>query len=114
MSASTANTGSRRPRVLVVVAVGLVLGSLVRGLLLETSVVPTVTSIPTLAPGDRVLVLKTDRRAEAGDVVLVDSGDGTTRLVPGAEATGEVVGTVVWRWWPLDRVGTVASSGSTS
>ncbi|QIM20444.1 hypothetical protein G7075_03605 [Phycicoccus sp. HDW14] len=106
-----AATGSRRPGVLVVLVVGVLAAALVRGLLLESYHVPSAANAPTFEPGDRVLVLKTDRRAEAGDVALVDDG-GALHLSPATEVgTGaDVVGTVVWRFWPLDRLGAVRSS----
>lgn len=106
--ALAAGAGSRRPRVLATIAVGLVVAAVVRGVLLESYVVPSAAFEPTFEPGDRVLVLKTDRSAEAGDVALVEDDGGALRLVPSGEATGDVVGTVLWRYWPLARVGPVA------
>lgn len=107
-----AATGSRRPGVLVVLVVGVLAAALVRGLLLESYHVPSAANAPTFEPGDRVLVLKTDRRAEAGDFALVDD-DGALRLTPSTDLAGtgsDVVGSVVWRFWPLDRLGPVGST----
>ncbi len=106
--AREASTGSRRPGVLVVLAVGVVAAALVRGLLLESYHVPSAAHAPTFEPGDRVLVLKTDRSAASGDTALVEDADGALRLVPATDAaagTADVVGSVVWRFWPLDRFG---------
>jgi hypothetical protein len=108
-----ASAGSRRPRVLATVAVGLVVAALVRGFVLESYVVPSAAFAPTFEPGDRVLVLKTDRSADAGRTALVEERDGTLRLVPSVEAEGaggQVVGTVVWRFWPLGRLGSVGAA----
>ncbi|MBM6400432.1 S24/S26 family peptidase [Phycicoccus sonneratiae] len=112
--APVAATGSRRPGPLVVLAVGVITAALVRGLLVESYHVPSAANAPTFEPGDRVLVLKTDRRAEAGDVALVDD-DGALRLTPSTDLVGtgaHVVGTVVWRFWPLDRLGPVSTSSA--
>ncbi len=109
MPAPVAGTGSRRPVALVVV-VGVIAAALVRGLLVESYHVPSAAYAPTFEPGDRVLVLKTDRSAESGDTALVEDADGALRLVPSpdaASADGDVVGSVVWRFWPLDRFGPV-------
>ena len=110
--APVARTGSRRPGVLIVLVVAVVTASLVRGLLLESYHVPSAGQAPTLEPGDRVLVLKTDHRAEAGDLALVDD-DGALRVLPSTEAAGtgaDVVGSIVWRFWPLDRLGPVTAT----
>lgn len=117
VSAPVASAGSRRPRVLVTIALGLLVAALVRGFVLESYVVPSAASAPTFEPGDRVLVLKTDRSTDAGGTVLVEEADGSHRLLPSAEAaggSGQVVGTVVWRFWPLARIGSVdaASHGA--
>ncbi|PKW25866.1 hypothetical protein ATL31_0668 [Phycicoccus duodecadis] len=98
---------------LATVAVGLVVAALVRGFVLESYVVPSAAFAPTFEPGDRVLVLKTDRSADAGRTTLVEERDGTLRLVPSVEAEGaggQVVGTVVWRFWPLGRLGSVGAA----
>ncbi len=92
---------------LVTIAVGLVVAAVVRGVVLESYVVPSAAFEPTFEPGDRVLVLKTDRSTEAGDVTLVEDDRGALHLVPADEAAGGAVGTVVWRYWPLTRVGPV-------
>lgn len=94
---------------------GLVLAALVRGFVLESYHVPQTAGLPPIEPGDRVLVLKTDRSPEDGEVALVPDGDGGERLVPAAEATGPVVGTVLWRFWPLGRAGALpAPAGAPS
>ncbi|MGG5258544.1 S26 family signal peptidase [Phycicoccus avicenniae] len=125
MSASTATdpvpapvaaAGSWRPGLLVVLVVGVLAAALVRGFLVESYHVPSAAQAPTLEPGDRVLVLKTDRRAEAGDLALVED-DGALRVLPSTEVAGagtDVVGTLVWRFWPLDRLGPVTSAGAAS
>ncbi len=109
--APAARTGSWRPRgALVVLVAGVVLAALVRGFLVESYHVPSGAQAPSFEPGDRVLVLKTDRTAEVGDTALVEDADGALRLVPSADAArsgGEVVGSLVWRFWPLDRLGSV-------
>ncbi|NHA66974.1 S26 family signal peptidase [Phycicoccus flavus] len=97
----------RGRRVVATLAIGVVVAALVRGLLIESYFVPSAADAPTFEPGDRVLVLKTDHRAEAGDVALVQGADGAARLVPSTAARGDVVGSVVWRFWPLDRFGPV-------
>lgn len=100
---------------LATIAVGLVVAALVRGVVLESYVVPSAAYEPTFEPGDRVLVLKTDRSIEAGDVALVEDDRGALSLVPSDEAArgvvDGVVGTVIWRYWPLTRVGPVTMSG---
>ncbi len=115
--AREASTGSRRPGVLVVLAVGVIAAALVRGLLVESYHVPSAAYAPTFEPGDRVLVLKTDRSAESGDTALVEDADGALRLLPSADVaddTADVVGAVVWRFWPLDRFGPVPALGAPS
>ncbi len=112
--APAAATGSRRPGPLVVLAVGVIAAALVRGLLVESYHVPSAANAPTFEPGDRVLVFKTDRRAEAGDFALVDD-DGALRLTPSTDVAGtgsDVVGSVVWRFWPLDRLGPVGATSA--
>jgi hypothetical protein len=94
--------------------VGVIAAALVRGLLVESYHVPSAANAPTFEPGDRVLVLKTDRRAEAGDFALVDD-DGALRLTPSTDLAGtgsDVVGSVVWRFWPLDRLGPVGATSA--
>jgi signal peptidase I len=94
--------------------VGVIAAALVRGLLVESYHVPSAANAPTFEPGDRVLVFKTDRRAEAGDFALVDD-DGALRLTPSTDVAGtgsDVVGSVVWRFWPLDRLGPVGATSA--
>ena len=116
--APVAGSGSSRSRGLAVLVTGLVVADLVRGLLLETYHVPSPASGPTIQPGDRVLVLKTDRRVEAGDLALVERPDGSLRLAgatgiaTGSGADGQVVGTVVLRVWPPSRAGRVAEAAA--
>ncbi len=108
---ATARTGSWRPGVLGVLVAAVLVGALVRGLLLESYHVPTAGYAPTLEPGDRVLVLKTDHHVDAGELGLVET-DGALRLVPSTDLAGtgaDVVGTVLWRFWPLDRMGSVST-----
>ncbi|MBM6404752.1 hypothetical protein JQN72_10910 [Phycicoccus sp. CSK15P-2] len=101
--------GSRRSPVVPALVVGLVVASLVRGLLLETYHVPSAVQVPTVEPGDRVLVLRTDRDARAGDLALVEATDGAARLVPSRDVRGEAAGSVVLRYWPPSRVGRVVA-----
>ena len=68
-----ADAGSRRPRVLPVLVVGVVVAACVRGLLLESFVAPSAALSPTVQPGDRVLVWKASRPGP-GDLVVVDTG----------------------------------------
>ncbi|GGL40893.1 S26 family signal peptidase [Phycicoccus endophyticus] len=111
--APRAGTGSRRPGALLVLATALVAAGLVRGLLLESYHVPSAASVPTLEPGDRVLVLKTDRHP-ATDALVLDDDGGTLRVRRAGEpaASGaEPVGTLQWRYWPLDRLGALTAAG---
>ncbi|QKE84256.1 hypothetical protein [Arthrobacter sp. NEB 688] len=108
---ATARTGSWRPGALVVLVIAVLAGALVRGLLLESYHVPTAGYAPVLEPGDRVLVLKTDHHVDAGETGLVDEG-GALHLESSTEAAAtraDVVGTVLWRFWPLDRMGSVGT-----
>ncbi len=79
------DAGSRRPRVLPVLVVGVLLAACVRGLLVESFVVPSAALSPTVLPGDRVLVWKASPQPGPGDVVLVDTGE----VAPGADAGEE-------------------------
>ena len=90
---------------------GVIAAALVRGLLVESYHVPSAANAPTFEPGDRVLVLKTDHHVDAGELGLVET-DGALRLVPSTDLAGtgaDVVGTVLWRFWPLDRMGSVST-----
>ena len=52
-----------------------------------------------------------DVAAEAGDLALVER-EGALQVVPSTDLAGtgsDVVGTVVWRFWPLDRLGPVST-----
>lgn len=152
-----AGAGSRRPGVVWLLVAAVLLTALVRGLLLQSYVVPTAALAPAVQPGDRVLVWKVRPSAAPGDLVVVDTtatarvdrstpvSDGTIgrvlaaaadllgvdtgrqdRLavvgsagtdevvldapVPGPVPREDVVGTVVLRVWPLDRLGTVSAA----
>lgn len=156
-STSVAGAGSRRPRVVVLLAAAVLLTAVVQGLVLQSYVVPSAALAPAVEPGDRVLVWKATSGAEPGDLVVVDTtataavdrstpvdsgivgrvlgavagmlgvdigrqdrlavvesasaGDVTLGApVPGPVPADDVVGTVVWRIWPLDRLGTVPAA----
>ena len=96
----------------VALVVGVLAASLVRGTLLASYHVPSAQPVPTLEPGDRVLVLTIDRSAGDDAVVLVDDGAAGHSLVPASRADGDVVGTVLLRWWPLSRAGAVTAGSA--
>ncbi|HEX6918159.1 MAG TPA: S26 family signal peptidase [Phycicoccus sp.] len=87
------DAGSRRPRVLPVLVVGVLLAATVRAFLVESYVVPTAALAPTVQPGERVLLRKVGAPPQAGDLVVVD----TTGAVPDRSTpTGDgVVGRVL-------------------
>ena len=105
------DAGSWRRRALLVV-LAVLLTALVQGVLVQSYYVSAEPSAPTLEPGDRVLVLRTDRTPEAGQTALVDDGTGGSRLAT-APTGADVLGTVLWRFWPLPRTGPVRG-GTTS
>jgi signal peptidase I len=95
---SPRGTGSRRRwRVPAILLAVLLLTALVRGLLVQSYVVPDTVMAPTAEQGDRVLVAKT-ATAERGDLVVVKrAGDlaGADRTPPrGSGLTGRIVGGV--------------------
>ncbi len=79
------DAGSRRPRVVLVLVVGVLLAAVVRGLVVQSYVVPSAALAPTVEPGDRLLVWKAFARPSAGDLVVVDTTG--TAAVTAARAT---------------------------
>ena len=71
--AIVAGAGSRRPRLMVLLTVAIVLSALVQALVLQTVVVTSDDLAPTLEPGDHVLVWKAPRDLGPGDLVVVDT-----------------------------------------
>ena len=65
---SVAGAGSRRPRVLPLLVVGVLVAACVRGLLVESVVAPSDALAPAVQPGDRVLVWKAGADPRPGDV----------------------------------------------
>ena len=75
--APAADAGSRRPRVLPVLVVGVLLAACVRALLVQSYVVASDALAPTVRAGDRVLLWTGVDRPGPGDLVVVDtSGTG--------------------------------------
>jgi len=68
-----AGAGSRRPGVVPLLVVAVLLTAVVQGVLLQSYFVPTSALAPDLEAGDRVLVWKAPPGAAAGDVVVVDT-----------------------------------------
>lgn len=79
-----AGAGSRRPGVVPLLVVAVVLTAVVQGVLLQSYFVPTSALAPDLEAGDRVLVWKAPPAAAAGDVVVVDTtgSAGVDRATP--------------------------------
>lgn len=90
--------GGRPGRVVVVLAVGLLAALLVRALVIEAFFVPSPGMSPTVAAGDRVLVVKPVGAPGRGDVVVADVSDafsGPSRATPQDEGIiGGVLGSV--------------------
>ncbi len=113
---SVADAGSRRPRLVLVLVVGVLLAAAVRSLLLESYVVASPALAPTLVPGDRVLVWKALEAPAAGDLVVVDTtGSGVVhRAAPQADgllgrALGAVADSLGVRSGATDTVAVVGS-----
>ena len=110
---SVADAGSSRPRMVPVLVVAVLLAATVRALLVESYVVPSDTIVPTVQPGDRVLVLKTAAPTE-GDLVVVAAGsEGTGGDELGEGAIARVLGPVAEALGVRPHVGDeVATVGS--
>jgi signal peptidase I len=90
-----ADAGSRRPRVLPVLVVGVLVAACVRGFLVESFVVPSDALSPTVQPGERVLVWKAGPAPAPGDLVVVEtagSGDDATTPDGAAGLLSRVLG----------------------
>jgi len=89
-----AGAGSRRPGVVPLLVVAVVLTAVVQGVLLQSYFVPTSALAPDLEAGDRVLVWKAPPAAATGDVVVVDTtgSAGVDRSTPADD--GPVGGTL--------------------
>lgn len=85
-----ADAGSRRPRVLPVLVVGVLVAACVRGFLVESFVVPSDALSPTVLPGERVLVWKAAPSPAPGDLVVVETSDVDDHEVTGEGATAVV------------------------
>ena len=71
--ASVAGAGSRRPRLVVLLAATVVLTALVQSFALQTVVVSRDDLDPLVEPGDRVLVWKASPDPRPGDLVVLDT-----------------------------------------
>ncbi len=89
-----AGAGSRRPRVLPVLVVGVLVAACVRALLVESFVASTDDLAPTVQAGDRVLVWKAGPGPGPGDVVVVDTGAATAEDAAVDSMTARVLGAV--------------------
>jgi signal peptidase I len=108
--------GSRRPRLLALVAVAIVLAALVQAFVAQTYVVPSAVLAPTVQPGERLVVWKVRSAPEPGDVVVVDTtrATATDRSTPVDDGpVGSVLSTMAG-WLRVDlgsesRLGVVSA-----
>jgi hypothetical protein len=114
---SVADAGSSRPRVVPVLVVGVLLAAFARMAVVESYVVPDAPAPAGFEPGERLLVWKAGAEPTAGDVVLVDAGDGggkerSTTADPGpvGRALGAVAEAFGVRPATHGRLGLVVSS----
>lgn len=91
---SGAEAGSRRPRLVVLLGVAIVVTALVQAFVLQSYFVPTAALAPTVEPGDRVLVWKVRPAADPGDLVVVDT-TATATLDRSTPASDGLIGRVL-------------------